>query len=239
MKLMKLIFRLFIILLFIQFSASCGRCKKGSGDTASIERNLPQFNGVEINGSFDVHIKKDSVQKVVITTDDNILPIIDTEVENGILEIEIDDDECLRKSNKVDVYISMPSLRKVRLNGSGNVNGDGQFTGDEMDVSINGSGNISLNFNGANLRSKIDGSGNITLSGVSYNTSHEINGSGRINSKNTESQKVNTKINGSGNISVNAMQTLKVNISGSGSVGYSGNPVTDVSISGSGKVFKE
>ncbi|WP_028978377.1 head GIN domain-containing protein [Sporocytophaga myxococcoides] len=239
MKLIKLTFRLFIILLFIQFSASCGRCKKGSGDIASIERSLPQFNGVEINGSFDVHIKKDSVQKVVITADDNILPIIDTEVENGILEIEIDDDECLRKSSKVDVYISIPSLRKVRLNGSGNVNGDGQFTGDEMDVSINGSGNISLNFNGENLKSKIDGSGNITLSGISYNSSHEINGSGRINAKNTESQKVNAKINGSGSISVNAIQTLKVNISGSGAVGYIGNPVTDVSVSGSGKVFKE
>lgn len=239
MKLIKLIFRLFIILLFIQFGASCGRCKKGSGDLASIERSLPYFNGVEINGSFDVHIKKDSVQKVIITADDNILPIIETEVENGILEIEIDDDECLRKSSKVDVYIYMPSLRKVRLNGSGNVNGDEQFSGDEMDVSINGSGNISLNFNGANLRSKIDGSGNITLSGISYNSSHEINGSGRINAKSAESQKVNTKINGSGNISVNAMQTLKVTISGSGSVGYSGNPVTDVSISGSGKVYKE
>ncbi|MBO9701755.1 MAG: DUF2807 domain-containing protein [Sporocytophaga sp.] len=236
---MKLIFRLFVILLFIHFSASCGRCKKGSGDIASIERSLPQFNGVEINGSFDVHIKKDSVQKVVITADDNILPIIETEVENGILEIEIDEDECLRKSSKVDLYISMLSLRRVRLNGSGNVNGDGQFTGDEMDVSINGSGNISLNFNGGNLRSKIDGSGNITLSGISYNSTHEINGSGRINAKNMESQKVDTKINGSGNISVKVMQTLKANISGSGSVGYSGNPVSEVSISGSGKVFKE
>ncbi len=239
MKLIKLIFRLFIILLFVQFSASCNRCKKGSGDIASIERGLPQFNGIEINGSFDVHIKKDSVQKVVISTDDNILPIIETEVENGILEIEIDDDECLRRSSKVDVYISMPTLSKVRLNGSGKVIGDGQFTGDEMNVSINGSGNISLNFNGTNLKSKIDGSGNITLSGTANNSSHEINGSGRINAKNTESEKVNTKINGSGNISVSSSQTLKVNISGSCSVGYTGNPETDVSISGSGKVFKE
>jgi hypothetical protein len=239
MKLIKLIFRLLVILLFVQFSTSCNRCKKGSGDIASIERGVPQFYGVELNGSFDVHIKKDTVQKIVITADDNILPIIETEVEHGILEIEIDDDECLRKSNKIDVYISMPTLRKVRLNGSGKVTGDGQFTGDELDVSINGSGNISLNFNGANLRSKIDGSGNITLSGTANNSSHEINGSGRINAKNTESEKVNTKINGSGNISVSAAQTLKVNISGSGSVGYSGNPVTDVSISGSGKVYKE
>jgi hypothetical protein len=239
MKRIQLIFRFFITILIIQFGSACSKCKKGSGNSISIERHVPYFTGIETNGSFDVHITKDAVQKVIIKADDNIIPIIETEVENGILEIELDDDACLRRANKVDVYISTPSLRKVRLNGSGSVHGEGVFTDDEMNLFVNGSGDMFLNFDGKNLRSKIEGSGKITLSGSAENANHDINGSGNIQAKTLETQHVTTRVNGSGRISVNAVQTLKVNISGSGRVGYTGNPVTDVNINGSGKVVRE
>ena len=62
---------------------------KGSGTLASEVRQVAEFTEVELAGSADVEVTVGGEQKVVVEADDNILPLVETNVVNGRLVIRI------------------------------------------------------------------------------------------------------------------------------------------------------
>jgi hypothetical protein len=217
---------------------SCNDCIKGSGDIAKIERTVPSFTQVKIKGDFNVYISQENTQRVELVSDDNLLPIIKTQVVGEVLEIGYSSNECIRKSHRQDVYISVPHLTKIALEGSGSVNGQNEFTGDHLQLDLDGSGNMNMKFRGNTVTNKLDGSGKIVVQGNSNTAFHIINGSGYINASSLNTKEATAKINGSGYIELAVSDLLHASINGSGSVQYLGNPNTDVNITGSGSVSK-
>lgn len=152
--------------------SSCDRCEKGSGNVIRMERSVPSFNQVKLKGSFNLYIRQDSVQKVEIVSDDNIAPYLETEVEGSTLVLQYNKNKCTRRSTRSDVYISVPSLSKLTLDGSGFVQGENTFKGSSLSAVIRGSGMMSLVYEGDHLEGVIDGSGNLNLSAAA--TLHPI-----------------------------------------------------------------
>lgn len=82
------------------------------------------------------------------------------------------------------------------------------------------------------------GSGNITLKGTTNNLSANLAGSGDIHSFNLETNHAVVSVAGSGDIEVVSNETLKARVSGSGDIQYKGNPIEkDSKVSGSGNIF--
>src|SRR5205085_3408273 len=57
--------------------------EKGSGKIVTEKRNVSGFKGVDVGGDFQVEITAGKEFAVEIETDDNLLPLIETEVNNG------------------------------------------------------------------------------------------------------------------------------------------------------------
>lgn len=236
MKKIKLISLAFVLVNLLL--ASCNDCIKGSGDIAKIERSVPSFTQVKIKGDFNLYISQDNTQRVELISDDNLLPFIKTQVIGEVLEIGYSTNECIRKSHRQDIYITIPRLTAIVLDGSGNVKGQNEFTGENMRLDLNGSGNLSLRFVGNSITNKLDGSGKMVVHGNSSLATHIINGSGYINASSLNTKDATAKINGSGNIEVAVSDLLNAAINGSGRIQYLGNPTTDINITGSGSVTK-
>jgi hypothetical protein len=222
----------------VLFLASCNNCEKGSGDVIRVQRPTDAFTAVKLKGSFNLFIRQDSVRKVEIVADDNIAPLIETEVRGGTLVIEERNNKCTRKVTRRDIYISVPQLTSITLEGSGNIEGENTFKGTSLSVIIDGSGKISMSYEGDDLNSVIDGSGNISLSGSSKGATYVITGSGYLDAGQVNAQNVHATVGGSGYIVVTATSTLSANISGSGNISYYGNPSVTQNITGSGSVTK-
>src|SRR5262245_4331730 len=62
--------------------------EKGSGKIATEQRDLKGFKGVDVGGAFLVEITAQKDYSVEVEADDNLLPLIKTEVDDGVLEIE-------------------------------------------------------------------------------------------------------------------------------------------------------
>lgn len=219
--------------------SSCDRCEKGSGNVISVTRSVPSFHQVTLRGSYNLYIRQDSVQRVEVIADDNIAPLLETVVENNNLIIRQRKSECTKKSTRTDVYVSVPSLTSITLDGSGNIQGQNTFTTPQIETLIKGSGILTLSYEGNSVRGVIDGSGNLNLSGSSNTASYTITGSGHIGAQGVNAKDVQATISGSGNIVLTATATLNANITGSGNISYFGNPVTTVNVSGSGNVTKK
>src|SRR6478672_12019098 len=106
------------ILLFLILSIACllmvascryvGRGVRGSGNRKTERRELAPFKSVDSSGAYEVNIVCQQTQSFEIEGDDNILPIIKTEVANGVLSIH--GDEAYNVSKPIAVRISVPDL---------------------------------------------------------------------------------------------------------------------------------
>ncbi len=261
MKTSKLIATAIITLTAIIFN-SCDKwglgCIDGNGHLTTEDRVISNFEGIEVNGSFDVYVDTSMETSVLIEADENLLDLIKTQVRGNNLVIDTYRDRCLRSSHGIKIFVSTPQIDELILNGSGKID-CGDFESTELHVDIEGSGDIKLNYakidegnfeiTGSGFISgtvdtysadiNISGSGEINLDGTAHVADMKITGSGNIKTSEFYTDNCSVKITGSGNAYVFASDLLEARITGSGTVYYYGNPANVVKeITGSGKIIK-
>ncbi|MEP7231838.1 MAG: head GIN domain-containing protein [Ginsengibacter sp.] len=233
--------KLSIVLVSMAIIASFTSCKKvtGEGPLVTENRAIGNFNSVASAISADVYYKQDAAFKVEITAQQNILNVIETNLVNNELIIKFRNDVRVKTHETIIVNVSSPTINGLRISGSGNLVASDSIITTNMDFSLSGSGNISVNkILAATIDANISGSGNIAIANGAVKTEKfRISGSGNIDALNVAAEDATTTTSGSGEMQVNASQNLDVTISGSGSVFYTGNPIINSHISGSGKVI--
>jgi hypothetical protein len=236
MKTVKLI--LSIVILSTLFT-SCKKEINGSGVFIIQNRTTTSFTEVQSSGDFKVILKQDSVSKIELYGEDNILPDVETVVESGKLRIYFEDFNRNYDHNGITITISNPAFKKIDLQGSGKFTSNGIINGDGIHVKMSGSGEINLDMDVNILTSELSGSGKMYFSGTATKSDHRISGSGKIGAFSLLSDDVKASISGSGNCEVTAVNFLEAIISGSGVVTYRGQPVVTKQISGSGQVIQD
>ena len=231
--------RLFLLLTGLILLVACddSKCIRGEGTVITRNLELAPFSKIEANGDFKVYLLPGATQKVEVRGEPNILDQLRTRVTDDTWKIT--HEECVKNSKGVEVFITLPVLASVFMNGSGSIEGEQAFTASDLEVVVNGSGSIALDVAASEITSRITGSGKILLQGSTPLHNIDISGSGRAEMYDLESQSVDVAISGSGIAQVSAANTLNVTISGSGIVYYKGEPTVSQHISGSGKVVKQ
>jgi len=235
---------LFLLLMFTTTGllAQPWQSVTGNGNLKKENRSVSPFNSLGSYGAFDVKIAYGNPGNIQVEADENLLPYIETNVENGKLEIRTKNHVSLKSKSKIVVFVSMTKINTLQLNGSGNIDGNGAFTSDgQTKLMLSGSGNIYLTRGSYdNLALAISGSGNMVIKdGTADNISVEVSGSGNADCSAVTANHADVKISGSGNARVNVNKSMTATISGSGNVYYKGN-ATDISTKsvGSGKAIK-
>ncbi len=239
---MKKLFILLLMLMSVNLFAQPWKSIRGDGNVKKETRQVENFTSLSSHGSIDVKINYGNSNSIQIEADENLLPYIETTVENGKLTIKTKDNVNLKSRSKMTMYVSMSKIDGLKLSGSGNIDGNGEFTGDnKTEIMLSGSGNIHLSSGSfKNLDFQISGSGNINLKGGSADEiTASVSGSGNIDCINLSADNVNVNISGSGNARVNANKSLTANIMGSGNVFYKGSASNiSTKVAGSGKAIK-
>ena len=210
----------------------------GKGGETTEVRNVSNFSGIELKMSANVEYIQDSIYKVEVTAQSNLLPVIETMVYGTVLTID-NKAWISGKSLPITVVIHAPDMNKLRVSGSGNIHSKTAINTTSMEVAVSGSGNVSIpSVTAQNMNCKISGSGDIKIEGGSVSKEvFSISGSGNISTQELMSDDCVVTISGSGDATVQAVKTLDVTISGSGNVKYKGNPIVTTRITGSGKII--
>ncbi len=228
---------------------------EGNGSVVTEIRQSVSFNRIDNQGEFNVYYIPDTVFRVEIEAESNLIPYIRTTVNGNTLEI--DSRENLNSNYAMKVFVYSPVLVGVELSGSGlivvqnaasgtfdvGLSGSGNIYGDVntayFNSTLSGSGEIDFSMISDNVKAIISGSGKIKLAGQCYYGDYKISGSGNIESFNLHLTECYAKISGSGNIYTSVNDKLNVIISGSGNLYYIGNPEINQNITGSGRIIKE
>ncbi len=107
-------------------------CFKGSGDRVSEERSPGYFHSISVFDLINIRMIQDSTDRVVVRGGENILGLVTTEIENGVLTIR-DENKCnwlrsLPVNIEVDVHFT--EMRNIRNEGSGTLTCEGRIEED-------------------------------------------------------------------------------------------------------------
>ena len=231
----RVIALVFLALLLI--NCSKGQVVVGSSNIISQEKQLSAYDRIEVLGSYDVIFTDGEVGKIKIKAPDNILPLIQTEVSDGLLRIDTGKNRYKLKE-PIIIYVPVDSrLKQVVIKGSADIYTEKSLETKALEVDVYGSGDVRLQVEASSLALKIDGSGDIRVGGKTDNLSININGSGDVEVPNLKAEKAVINISGSGDVSAYVTEDVDISIAGSGDVTIKGNPKkVKQKINGSGRV---
>ncbi|MFN2395284.1 MAG: head GIN domain-containing protein [Bacteroidales bacterium] len=236
----RIIFSAFILITSLSLS-SCWKtdyfpCVSPKGASIEEYRHIGTFDAINLRIQANVFVSIGEEHSITVHAAENILELIETKSTGKTLII--DNSSCLRtQNNDVQIYITMPEIKLLRVAGSGNIVVDNFFYGESFAAEVSGSGKIYFSGEFDQINSSVSGSGVIDMTGTSRIQTSQISGSGRIDALEMESLIVDVRISGSGEACVYATEKLDTRISGSGKVYYRGNPSVNLNISGSGNVY--
>ncbi len=197
---------------------------KGNGNVVTVKRSTNNYRGIAAGGSFDVILIKGTEGNLTIEGEENIIPYIETEINNGILKIKYKKNTNIRTTKRLTVTVPFKDIESVALGGSGNVISKEVIKSNNFNVSLGGSGNINLKINSDAVNTNIGGSGNIDLKGNTNELQCAIAGSGSIKAYDLTTDEISATIAGSGSIKITVKNKIKAKLVGSGSIYYKGNP---------------
>ncbi len=214
-------FTLIIIITICALSSCRKDIIKGKGPVSERVINVSAFKHIETHYDIKAVITSGPTQELKAYGYENILDIIDFKVEDSTLKLKYNNTYNTVRNGKINAIITIPSLERVTIHGS-----------NDIDI---------RNFlNGNSIEAIIHGSGSIFFNNSKYVNSHfQIHGSGHINGSGLEVKKALVQVHGSGNSYIKVSDTLKAEIWGSGNISYWGSPNIETVRNGSGKLIKK
>ena len=204
-------------------------------------RKVDEFNYVSFGVSGNLTIIQGSKTEVILEGDEDVLENIETTVTGNKLKIRSKNSSWSwwGNSSRIKATVTLKDFTGVSVSGSGDVVSKGMLKGDEVDLSVSGSGELDLSLEARAIDCGISGSGSIDLSGKGQTGSLSISGSGELDAADYEVETMSIRISGSGDAAVHVTKEIDSRISGSGTVRYKGDPdKVSNRASGSGKMRK-
>ncbi|HMQ77556.1 MAG TPA: head GIN domain-containing protein [Flavobacteriales bacterium] len=209
-------------------------CVDAPGPVVTRDLAVEPFTGVISEGAIDVEITQGPVQQVKAEGPATALDLLSTQVKAGVWHVRTT--ECFTSDVDLIVRITVPVLERVGVEGSGDVHCTGAFAGERMEVTIAGSGDITVPVSTRALKVGIQGSGDVSVEGTAGEAELRIAGSGSVEGLGLSAGRADVEIKGSGDVSLTAVDALNARILGSGNVRYRGTPKVSSTITGSGAV---
>lgn len=224
----------FFLALTILFSlGSCQESIDGNGNVVTESRILSDFDEIRISGMYEV-VLEEGDPGLHIETDENIVPLIKSEVDKGVLTISSDDKHF--NTETLILKITYDEIEELRCSGAVKLSTTSPISGNKFLLNISGAGSGSFEVDVNKLKVDVSGGAELNIKGRANEATYEISGAGEVNAFELLSSEVEIDLSGAGEVNVNAQDELDIDVSGAADVNYMGSPNITQSISGAGSV---
>ena len=208
--------RLAILLALLAF-AGCG-----GGDRITQTRDVVPFDRLEIADDVDVDVVPGDGREVRVYGGEDVLDRVETRSSGGVLRIDLRDRGIVIGPDPlgdVRVEVATSELDGVKIGSSGDVE-LGDLAVPELELEIEGAGEVDASGAADDLTATIRGAGDANLSDLAVRTATVV-------------------VHGAGEAHVNVSERLDVTVRGAADVIYRGDPVVTQDIEGAGEVRRE
>lgn len=224
------------LILIILINYSCDfNFERGNGIIDISEIEMKSFDKISIGGNYEVVLFESKSPKVVIKTDENLLPFINIELYNNTLNIN--NVHKLKSSEGIKIEIHFSSLNKIYSTGASKISNEGIIISDDLIINLSGAGAIDLEIQTTEVKVNLTGAGVIKLAGETEYQETHISGAGGLSAFNLISNECTINLSGLGGAEVHAVEKIVATITGIGGIIYAGNPsLIERQVTGFGKI---
>ena len=188
-----------------KFSMNFGG-ERGSGNVTTEKRNATGFRSIDVGGVYQVEVVAQKEFSVEVIADDNLLPLIKTEVDGSTLRIETE--RRISPSSTVRIRVFAPDIDNLRVSGVAHVT-VADIKNDAFAVDSSGASKIAV-------------------AGETSKLTIDVSGASKIDAENLKAGNASIESSGASKINVNVSGELKTDLSGASKVVYSGTPANVV-----------
>jgi hypothetical protein len=189
----------------------------GSGLRQTQKRSVLAFTSISTEGSFDIEVVCQQPVSLEIEGDDNILPLVTTEVSNNVLRIR--NLRSYSTNDSIKLKISVPNLDGLSASGAGKIEISG-LKNDKFEIDASGAPTI-------------------RVSGETKTVDIDTSGAGKIDTHKLRAAKAIVDSKGVSRVEVYAAEQLDVTVSGPSHVIYEGDAQVNKTVHGPGSVEKK
>ena len=227
----------FILALFFSSCVFIGPTIKGNGKVVDEQRTVDKFDKIKVSRAMNVYISQGDEQKVVVKADENILEVISTKVENGVLKITTTERIKSAKSKKVYVHVS--ELGNIIATAGSNVFSETEIRNDILDLTCSAGSNMRLEIFADKVSASASAGANLFLKGKAKKGDLSASAGANIKAGELLIFDCNAKASSGANVWVEVSDTFSGKASSGANVFFSGDTKTiNVSSSSGGNVKK-
>lgn len=187
---------------------------RGNGNITTDQRTVGAFSELEAGGGFEIEWRN-GPPSLSITTDENLLPYIESQVSDNRLRLHSRDH--IWSTHGVKIVVSSPTRNGAKLTGAVKLTAT-QIAGPKFYFRSTGASEV-----------RLDGTVDELLA--------DMTGASELSAKNLQCKIAEISTTGAAEAKIAVTETLKVSITGAGEVSYYGNPPNiEKHITGAGSI---
>ncbi len=215
------------------FDLSGLRSITGQGQVVEEVRRIAPFRGVKLGTAARVVLRQADRYAVRVVAQRNVLPAIDTYVDDGILVVE---DDARITSAAAQVIVTFREISSIAAGGETVVRSQ-KLELASLSLSLGGACAVDLaQLRVSRLRAALGGASTLVLGGAAERLTAQMGGSATVDASALETKEVTIDGGGTAQAVVWATRTLSAAVGGSAGVDYYGDPQTSQATSGTATV---
>ncbi|ALI99109.1 head GIN domain-containing protein [Rufibacter tibetensis] len=205
---------------------------EGNGNFKTESRKVSTFTGLRVSGGFEVVLTQGTAESLKLEAEENILPFIESTVQDGILHIKTK--PGIKNAKRLKAYVTVKDLKSLNLSGGIKLTSANTINGTSLKFDFSGGINVEMALQVKELIANIAGGTDITLRGRAETVKLDLAGAASLKAVDLKTDYFTIDAAGASNAQVNVSKELHVEAAGIVSVGYKGSP--KINHSGMGKV---
>lgn len=210
----------------------------GNGNVVTDERTVTEnFTAVKGSAGLDVYLTEGAENKIVVEADENLLDIIETEINNGKLNITTTENIGRSKSKKV--HVTYKEINKIYASSGADVIGNSVIKSEKITLDASSGSDLEVEVFAKEVIAETSSGADLNVSGKATLLMASSSSGSAIKARGLLVINCNADASSGADITVNVKEKLSTEATSGGNIKYYGNPsAVSNDASRSGKVRK-
>lgn len=218
----NVVFTVSLVFLLVLHSCSFSGIE-GNGNVIRERRNIREdFNGIQVGQGIELVLTQGAETKMRVSFDENLLPLLVTEVLDSILEVYFK--ENVGKRTQSSVYLTVPDLQKISASSGASVISDSGFTTSKIALNASSGAVIRMTLKSTQTGITSSSGANVILTGTTDDLTCDASSGSTVETSGLEAKQVNGTASSGAIIDVRVLDRLQAKASSGSTITYDGNP---------------
>ena len=209
-------------------------CTRSLGPVVEDSFFMGDFDGIKACNGELIEIRQEDFFSVLVIAPESIMPIVNLDNNNGLLEIDYDN--CLENGagSDVTIVISMPELRSIDISNNTELVGINTFIVDDLDIRLRDIGLVDLVLNANTIDVNAKDRSELFLRGICGSAEYRLRDATEVEAFDLITEFADIDVADNAELYLTALELLEGRIRDSGEVFFKGLPFIDVIVEDAG-----